>query len=96
MCVQLVLAVCVCTAGALENGVNKAADLTPVLTNLLVQLDAAVTTSHQCFTKEVFDKDDKLAPAGHVLEYMYMYIACRALYTVHVAQYIYTCTVHNL
>ena len=32
-------------------------DLTSVVTALLVQLDCAVTTTHQCLTKDIMDKD---------------------------------------
>ncbi len=34
-------------------------DLTAVVTALLVQLDNAVTTTHQCLTKDIVDKDEK-------------------------------------
>lgn len=49
---------------ALENGTVKyqsrhnKTNLTTVVTNLLVQLDCAVTTAHQCFTKDVFDRNE--------------------------------------
>ena len=36
---------------------HKKVDLTAVVTTLLVQLDCAVTTTHQCLTKDLLDKD---------------------------------------
>lgn len=34
-------------------------DLTSVVTTLLVQVDSAVSTTHQCLSKEVTDKDGR-------------------------------------
>ena len=38
---------------------HKKVDLTAVVTTLLVQVDCVVTTTSQCLTKDVLDKDTR-------------------------------------
>lgn len=57
--------VCVYAAAMEDNGHaqyrsrHKKVDLTAVVTALLVQVDCAVTTAHQCLTKPILDKDER-------------------------------------
>jgi len=45
----------------LDNG-HKKSDLSKVITNLLVELNCVVTTTHQCLNREIYGKNDSLKP----------------------------------
>ena len=56
-----------CATGALENGViqytsrHNKMDMTTVITALLVQINSALTTTHQCVTRDIMDKNGRYA-----------------------------------
>lgn len=79
-----------CAAALQDNGHtqyrsrHKKTDLTSVVTALLVQLDNAITTTHQCLSKEALDKNDRCVFAEYVgREGGNVYVCCMCVSTVY-------------
>ena len=49
-----------CSVAVLESGqeASPKLNITTTVTQLLEQVNCAVTTSHQCLTKDLFDRND--------------------------------------